>query len=832
MKRKITSQAAWALPLVFAALYVLWLAAMASALLNLYPAALAGDPAALAAALALGPMAVAAAQGLFYLPRRAVRPVMFLQGRPVDQPLAWLPLPARRRLSAGPALAATADKAVRETLGHEAAARLYGASALPRLALLLEGRSPLELLLRRLARPGGFAGLRLPALLFWLVTAPARQLLRLSGYIFVLAWSAWDDPGPVSELMDHKRRLAFDLARRAESAAPGFPALGLAEAEVFLGALMAGLRRVYNDPGYGREEAGPAADEDGAAGSGEAFFTAPCLAPRYCGVYLDMPATLEARTAADMYDFGAGPEDAELYPPELGQAAEEAALLQAERDRLEAVLAEEGAEGVINLDGRPVFAWNLVRTVMDLDDERRALVRRVAGHHRRCRSVRLAAAARLGRNWPEYLRSLGGLLHFAEHGRRALSEAAAAFSEARRDALEAAGVFYQTLRDLAGPLAGLAPELAAAVSYAAPEREFRLLPPSPGNLSAWLEAQEEAAAELAEELETLRSRALNALAAAEAEVEELYAALKEGRPVSGEAPEVPAAPFAPAAPGRRPAAAVRVYSAAGQLRVGWGRSLLSALLMALVIWQAHSLGRARFSAHLFNHLVSPALGVEEGQFAFGLGSGAQGGDGPPVLVGQGQAAFLAVAPEGEAVMAPFIQHDHSGRAAVAQAQHGAVAPFVVGQPEGGAAFAGEGHLNLGRAFLVAQPDVRFAGGAEAHLQAIFTGVVQHEEARLAARQGQEQAGAPAFIGQAQFSGHQRPGRVGGGRRGRGQPDAGQPSGDSAEKRQYKQNGYFSGHGLLLRRYLLYYPRLKISASIGIISLWAGDLKTASRPKHF
>jgi hypothetical protein len=139
----------------------------------------------------------------------------------LESPLVFLPLAGPGRLEAGPAFFAAAGPGDQDRLLAEAQARLKQSRA-GRLSLLLESRNPLDLALRVMARqPWPLAG---PARLLLLLTSPTRQLMRLCGFLFFKADEAWADPGPADTLTIYKRRLAWDLWRRARALDP--PAAG------------------------------------------------------------------------------------------------------------------------------------------------------------------------------------------------------------------------------------------------------------------------------------------------------------------------------------------------------------------------------------------------------------------------------------------------------------------------------------------------------------------------------------------------------------------------------------------------------------------------------
>ncbi len=562
---------------------------------HLRPAWALGDPASLTAGLLLAPMALYLVQGVWYVPRRPAGRATFIRPRLFRSPLAGLLWPSARDLETGPSLAVVSPPEEREILLTEAAARLAGFTLIPRLSRLLDSRSPLDLLLYDRAAKAP-AVLAWPARLIYLIMGPARQFLRLWGYVFFRAWAAWDDPGPVDDLTDYRRRVAFDLECRAATLFPAGEGRPGGATEADLARILAALRRGYNQDDDGRAFA-PVTDSrpDGppAADQGGSLYAEPYLAPRYYGVYLDLPVTLAARTVDDLYDQGGEDPPAIFHPPELGREVVQAALLAAERRRLKALLDSRRVEGLMWLDGRPVPTWRVESAIFDLEDQIAYWRKRVAAHHRRCRSSHLAAARRRGHGWAEALRGLAGLVHFAEHGHRSLSLAAEDFVQAHDLESAAAGLFT-VIRDLGDRLThlDLPPELEVRDRTVA--QASSLAAPAGFNLERWLETWPPVAQGLFRILEALKSKALAALLAAEDELDRLDA---EGAADTPLAPRMPEPGPGYSIPPRFPVAPDTVYSPAERLRAGFGRTALALLMLALLCWQGQSLGLSRLTAY-------------------------------------------------------------------------------------------------------------------------------------------------------------------------------------------------------------------------------------------
>jgi Zn-dependent protease with chaperone function len=150
----------------------------------------------------------------------------------------------------------------------------------------------------------------------------------------------------------------------------------------------------------------------------------------YRGAYLGRALAQHARSAADLYDPTPRPEslaqdlDA-LYPATLAQDLERLRTLEEETQTLQAL--KEGfltaPGGIVRHRGRE-FRQNDLRDA--IDETRKELERAratVLTHDRHCRSVHLTAATQFGNGWPEYLKGLLAILHYAEHNEANLRDA-------------------------------------------------------------------------------------------------------------------------------------------------------------------------------------------------------------------------------------------------------------------------------------------------------------------------------------------------------------------------------------------------------------------------
>lgn len=587
------------LTVIFGAGWLALIWGLAATLKNIFPAMSVGNYPALALGMLLFPMLAYLVQALFYRPRRPHGPVVFIHERLSALPLFFLPLPTCKSLKTGPMLEVVTTIGDREFLLAEARARLVTFGLASRLALLLEARSPLDLWLKHLINNTPRTAAIIVKLLY-LLMGPTRQYMLLWGWCALAVWRKLADPGPADELTAYKRTLAYDLATRLENVF-GESKTTAEDAR----SLWLALRRVRNNPEYSQkigESDSPTEEETAAA---EACYREPWLASRYCGLYLDQPVALPARSLEELYDNGPEEDPALFYPPELGFEAERQALLTAESRRLKSLLADQGGEGIIRLDGRPVSAWVLEGRIYDIDEEAAALARRLAGHNRRCRSSHMAAASRLGRGWPMRIQSLLCLIHYAEHGRRVLELAEEDFQAASAagelSEISAAAAFNSMLHGLRSDLANL--DLTPELDFRNPDSDsFMELPEfQPADPEPWLTRREAAARELNSNLLKLKGRALTELLAAEDFLDSLW-----GRKTPREAETAPLSPCpAPVltTPMPLPVTPERVYSTDEELGSGVVRTVLAALLLALLLWKGQTVGQSRLA--VYNGLGRP-----------------------------------------------------------------------------------------------------------------------------------------------------------------------------------------------------------------------------------
>jgi hypothetical protein len=144
------------------------------------------------------------------------------------------------------------------------------------------------------------------------------------------------------------------------------------------------------------------------------------LDPRYRGAYLRRSVVRSAKTAAELYlpaDRAPAPALGELYPERLRQVLERWKSLENERAMLEGLqrgLLQAGG-GSIQFRGDVLRRKDLPRALEKVKQECAAARAELDEFDRLHRTAHILAAERLGRGWPEYLRSLLALLHYADH---------------------------------------------------------------------------------------------------------------------------------------------------------------------------------------------------------------------------------------------------------------------------------------------------------------------------------------------------------------------------------------------------------------------------------
>ncbi|WP_269533348.1 M48 family metallopeptidase [Chitinimonas sp. BJYL2] len=142
---------------------------------------------------------------------------------------------------------------------------------------------------------------------------------------------------------------------------------------------------------------------------------------RYRGAHLGRPMTRAARKATELYHHASITDLqaalAALYPEALADDLNRLRELQHEHGTLEAVRDGyfKARGGQIMHRGKVISHGELPDAIRAVSDEIESLHERLLAHDRECRSVHIHAATLIGNGWPQYLKGLIKLLHYAEH---------------------------------------------------------------------------------------------------------------------------------------------------------------------------------------------------------------------------------------------------------------------------------------------------------------------------------------------------------------------------------------------------------------------------------
>jgi Zn-dependent protease with chaperone function/tetratricopeptide (TPR) repeat protein len=150
----------------------------------------------------------------------------------------------------------------------------------------------------------------------------------------------------------------------------------------------------------------------------------------YRGVFLNRSPVRSAPNVDSLYGPAVPPASisavlAGLYPEQLATQVERLNERTEEKHALEALRDDvaQAPGGIIRHQGVELRKRDLPRAIAELDREITALRTQVETHDRTCRAAHLAAARELGQGWPEYLRGLASVLHFADHNAANLRDA-------------------------------------------------------------------------------------------------------------------------------------------------------------------------------------------------------------------------------------------------------------------------------------------------------------------------------------------------------------------------------------------------------------------------
>ncbi len=279
-----------------------------------------------------------------------------------------------------------------------------------------------------------------------------------------------------------------------------------------------------------------------AASEVERHFSSPRLDPSYRGAYLQRELTRHARHATELFEpagDGAGQYAQGLYPESLRRDLERLRELEEELAVLQAL--SSGAYEVTGRRlvhrGREIKRRDLPAAIVSVQAELEADRERLRAHDRRCRASGLAAAEKIGLGWPEHLRGLVTLLHYAEHARADLADVAGVLdnvvavitadgrvSNRELDRLVVAcNQLYVVLHHVHGEAPAVQPDPGVlgrlgVDSWSEPLGELCLLPATADNINDWMEVQSDSVNSALEALNLLVDAALEQILTAEAGV--------------------------------------------------------------------------------------------------------------------------------------------------------------------------------------------------------------------------------------------------------------------------------------------------------------------------
>jgi Zn-dependent protease with chaperone function len=232
----------------------------------------------------------------------------------------------------------------------------------------------------------------------------------------------------------------------------------------------------------------------------------------YRGVYLHRSPVRYSATVDALYGPAVAPANLAhaldmLYPEALASKVEQLNEKLEEKNALVALRDQvaQAPGGIIRHNGVEIRRTELPRAIASLDREIAAVRGEIEDHDKRCRATHLSAAKTLEKGWPEYLRSLTAMLHYADHTEANLRDVqgyvANIYSVVTADGrvsskelsrlLEGCQQLYAVLRTVyeQAPEVSLDRTLLRRVeaeSWVAMLEEFKLPPPNRDNIGEWL----------------------------------------------------------------------------------------------------------------------------------------------------------------------------------------------------------------------------------------------------------------------------------------------------------------------------------------------------------
>lgn len=151
-------------------------------------------------------------------------------------------------------------------------------------------------------------------------------------------------------------------------------------------------------------------------------YSKPYLLPRFRGAYLGRAGVRHAAKPEELYediDVNALDEAAfkGLYPKELSEYFESLRGLYEEKHHLQAIKDRvyKVSGGIIYFRGKSIKRKHLKKAIGVVEADIQKLEEKIQEHDKRCRSLHIAAAKKVGTGWDAYLKGLTGLIHYADH---------------------------------------------------------------------------------------------------------------------------------------------------------------------------------------------------------------------------------------------------------------------------------------------------------------------------------------------------------------------------------------------------------------------------------
>jgi Zn-dependent protease with chaperone function len=140
----------------------------------------------------------------------------------------------------------------------------------------------------------------------------------------------------------------------------------------------------------------------------------------YRSVYLGRSVVRHAKSVSELYEnYAPLPDDAlsRIYPPDLSVQLEVLRELQGEQAMLKAVRdgKMQAAGKRLRYRDRDLSRADLPTAIAEVEKDAREREQQIQAHDRLCRTVHMRLAQQMAAGWDVYLKSLLGLMHFADH---------------------------------------------------------------------------------------------------------------------------------------------------------------------------------------------------------------------------------------------------------------------------------------------------------------------------------------------------------------------------------------------------------------------------------